>query len=158
MTTAAPPVFRLSWPVPTYLALAVAGLFAQLFVPLPWLGSPAADLLMPIGMIVAVAGLALVGAALAIMRRVGTTVLPEHQSTHLVTNGPFAISRNPIYVGFAAIVVAAGLLLGNLWLFAAALLASLIVDRLVIRREEEMLSARFGKKYRDYARKVRRWL
>ena len=76
----------------------------------------------------------------------------------LVEGGPFRWLRNPIYV--AALLV----VLGQAWLFssvdlllyAAALAAGFHL--LVVAVEEPLLQARFGEPYRDYRRRVRRWI
>ena len=47
---------------------------------------------------------------------------------------------------------------GILWFLLAALVSGLLVQKLAIEREERHLEARFGKKWRDYSRKVRRWI
>ena len=50
------------------------------------------------------------------------------------------------------------LALNVLWPLLLLVLALVIVDRRVIRREETFLENRFGKEYRSYKLKVRRWI
>ena len=103
-------------------------------------------------------GLIVEGAAAGVFRRAGTAVEPWKPSTALVTNGIYALSRNPIYVGFT--IVYAGLAIGlDSPLAAAMILPCLIViDRFVIVREEAYLERKFGEAYRAYKGKARRWL
>lgn len=79
------------------------------------------------------------------------------ESTHLVTDGPNAISRNPMYAGMALGLVGTGLLTGRLWpgLAGVGLLATLTPQ---VRREEESLAATFGTQWDAYASRVRRWV
>jgi protein-S-isoprenylcysteine O-methyltransferase Ste14 len=76
----------------------------------------------------------------------------------LVTTGVFARTRNPIYLGDAAIL--AGLVLfWQAWpsLVLVPLFVWLITDRF-IRPEEERLHARFGVRFEQWAQRTRRWL
>lgn len=90
----------------------------------------------------------------------GTTDLPFHpeQTTVLVTAGPFARTRNPMYVGLVGMLVGHALARRSLraLLPAAALVA--VVDRLQIAAEEAALSAKFGAEYDAYCDRVPRWL
>lgn len=91
-------------------------------------------------------------------KRRGTTVKPFRESSALVTDGVFRISRHPMYLGMVSIVAGAGLLLGSLSpLLVAGALAALL-DRVFIRAEEPMMESVFGEDYRDYRRRVRRWI
>ena len=103
-------------------------------------------------------GLIVEGWAAGLFRRARTAVEPWKPSTALVTTGIYALSRNPIYVGFT--IVYAGLAIGlDSPLAAAMILPCLIViDRFVIVREEAYLERKFGAPYRAYMDKVRRWL
>ena len=88
----------------------------------------------------------------------GTTVIPWHAVERLVTTGPFARSRNPIYVGDALIYLG---LAGWAGSWTALLLLPpilLVMTRWVIRREEAYLGQRFGTAYEAYAVRVRRWV
>ncbi len=107
--------------------------------------------------------LAAVAAALAVsalltLRRARTPVEPWKPTRAIVTDGPFAISRNPIYVAFLAVQLAYAWARPNVW---GVLLLPLTVALLhwgVIAREERYLAKRFGEPYLAYRRQVRRWL
>lgn len=150
----------LSFPVApvAFAAAALAGALLHVAWPLPWLGSPLADILLAIGAIGILAGGGLIYGALAALSRAGTTAHPGRASEHLLTTGPFRLTRNPIYLGLATIVAGAGFLLGIVWLILAAVAGALIVGRFAVRPEEDYLAQRFGKRYRDYQKTVRRWI
>ncbi len=108
-------------------------------------------------------GLALLGAAVpasgaTLFRRRGTSVLPVRPTTALITSGPYRLTRNPMYVGFA--LAHAGLALRRRSTWALLMLGPVLaaVDRVAIQREERYLERTFGEEYRSYARRVRRWL
>jgi protein-S-isoprenylcysteine O-methyltransferase Ste14 len=104
------------------------------------------------------AGLALVSASAAALARGRTTILPHRATTQLVTGGPFAFSRNPIYLANALLMAGFGGLSASHWYDIAAILCLVLDDRLAVRREEAHLASRFGEDWRAYAARVRRWL
>jgi protein-S-isoprenylcysteine O-methyltransferase Ste14 len=63
-----------------------------------------------------------------------------------------------MYVGMAALYAALAVALGVIWALATLPLVLVAVDRLVIAREEPYLERKFGGPYRDYRRRVRRWM
>lgn len=150
----------LSFPVAPAAFAGAALVAAVLHVlwPLPWLGSPLGDILLAVGAIGVLAGGGLIYAGVKRLSAAGTTVRPDRRSEHLVTTGVYGLSRNPIYLGLAVIVASAGLLLGIAWLLPAAVAGALVTGRLAIAGEERHLAHRFGKRYRDYQKAVRRWL
>ena len=105
-----------------------------------------------------VAFMALAGGAVGRFRRAGTTENPFKPSTALVFDGPYRLTRNPMYLGMAAVYVGLALVLGLMWAFAFLPLVLLAVDRLVIAREERYLERKFGREYVEYKQRVRRWI
>jgi protein-S-isoprenylcysteine O-methyltransferase Ste14 len=154
--SAAPTSFP--WPPVLYLAAAVASIALWIFVPLPWFGSPLADILFAVGWLLVAAVVAIDVAAMRRLARAKTTIMPHRPSTHLVTDGPFSFSRNPIYLANTLLMIGIGLICGIAWFLPAAFFAAYLTQRLAIEKEERHLAARFGKKYTDYARRVRRWV
>jgi protein-S-isoprenylcysteine O-methyltransferase Ste14 len=96
-------------------------------------------------------------AALTIWLR-HTTVNPYGGASSLVTTGPFAFSRNPIYLADMLGYVAITGLMGSWWpvCFMPAVWA--IMRYSVIRHEEAHLNAKFGEEYVQYCTRVHRWL
>jgi protein-S-isoprenylcysteine O-methyltransferase Ste14 len=92
------------------------------------------------------------------MRRAGTTVRPDRGTDHLVTEGLFSFTRNPLYVAGTMLILGIGLVTGILWFLPLAILAAFAVQKLAIEREERHLQARFRQTYLGYARRVRRWI
>lgn len=113
-----------------------------------------------VGGIVAIAGLVVCGLTVRAFRRARTTVdptRPERAST-LVTGGLFAVSRNPMYIGVALVLVGWGVWLAHPVALLLPLVFVVYLDRLQVPREEQALAAAFGDEYARYAREVRRWL
>ncbi|HZJ07028.1 MAG TPA: isoprenylcysteine carboxylmethyltransferase family protein [Nocardioidaceae bacterium] len=93
-------------------------------------------------------------------RRQGTTVEPFHpaRASVLVTTGANAVSRNPMYVGLAGLLVANAVRRGS-WMAVLLVAAfTLVIDRLQIAAEESALLANFGADYEAYRETVPRWL
>lgn len=106
---------------------------------------------------VAAAGL-LIGWALRTMRDAGTRPEPWKSTTAIVDGGPYAYSRNPMYVGMTLLYVGITVMLNALWpLVVLPGVLALIVWG-VVAREERYLAAKFGDDYRRYAARVRRWV
>lgn len=124
----------------------------------PWgltFGGPVPDLLA--GLLVG-GGLVLIAVATSVMRRHRTAILPRREASRVVTDGPFARSRNPIYLGMALILAG-----GILWADAPLALPLLplwvwVIERRFIRPEEDGLRRRFHADWARYAARTRRWL
>lgn len=103
-------------------------------------------------------GFGLEAAAAGLFRRARTAIQPWKPSTALVTGGVYRFSRNPIYVGMAILYAGLAVALDSPVALALILPCLVVVDRLVIAREERYLQARFGPAYLAYRQAVRRWL
>jgi protein-S-isoprenylcysteine O-methyltransferase Ste14 len=93
----------------------------------------------------------------AIFKKMQTTVKPYEDPTVLIANGPFRISRHPMYLGMTSILLGVALLHGTIITFILPLLFIVLSEVFYIKHEEENLVRVFGQKYLDYKKKVRRW-
>jgi protein-S-isoprenylcysteine O-methyltransferase Ste14 len=120
--------------------------------------------LVPIALAVEIFGLVLAvgGLAFSVWARVylgsnwsPMAMLKEGQA--LVTSGPYAIVRNPIYLGITIAMVGTGLVFGGYRViisYACVILFSWVR----IRGEEQLLSAQFGEEFAQYKREVRAFI
>jgi hypothetical protein len=76
---------------------------------------------------------------------------------HLVTSGPFAWCRNPMYVGHIIFLIGLALALQSL-LAALITIATAVWFHFRVQRDERRLRERFGQSYHDYSQRVRRWI
>ena len=90
--------------------------------------------------------------------KAGTTVKPYHESSELVTMGPFNLTRNPMYLSMTVFLLGLAILLGSLTPFFVIPVFIWIITTRFIRVEERMLEQRFGDSYRAYKTRVRRWI
>jgi protein-S-isoprenylcysteine O-methyltransferase Ste14 len=105
------------------------------------------------------AGWTLLGAGVAILvsaMRAASDADLERPSA-LVTTGPYAISRNPMYLGWTLAHLGAALILRNAWMNASLPVVAVFMHREVLR-EEHMLERAFGEEYARYRKRVRRYL
>ncbi len=86
------------------------------------------------------------------------TMKPNEVPQVLITSGVFKISRNPIYLGMALILFGEAILLGSIITFLFPLLFIIMTNIWTIPLEEKNLEKKFGRKYLDYKRKVRKWI
>jgi len=89
-----------------------------------------------------------------------TTVNPfrPERTSALVTGGIYRITRNPMYVGMALLLLAWAVHLSALLPFAGPVVFVLYITRFQIQPEERVLVDLFGERYSSYAARVRRWL
>jgi protein-S-isoprenylcysteine O-methyltransferase Ste14 len=98
------------------------------------------------------------GWALLTMGRHRTGLLPGESTTQVLETGPFARSRNPLYVGLLVASAGVALLAGSLWALLALPAEWALLRWGAVLPEEQYLSAKFGRAYGDYRGRVRRWL
>ena len=131
-------------------------------------GMPAlADL--PVGRLYLAALIALMGLALSVwsivyMKRVGKgnpfdamghEVAPR--TKHLMTDGPYKMSRNPMLSGTYLYYIGVLIALWSWWaLLVFAVIATIMM--LQVRSEEKRLEADFGQEYLDYKKRTGRFL
>lgn len=113
-----------------------------------------------VSIILVVVGFAIGLIAIRRFYQVDTTVLPDEMdsSSALVTGGIFKISRNPMYLGMAAVIAGVGVGLGT-WVMLPILgLFVFWITENQIKPEEHALVRIFGGEFEDYKSKVRRWI
>ncbi len=137
-----------------YVALFLLGLLLDHLIPLPALPRGLSRILSA----VLLSGLSLTFWSLWLFLRARTSPLPMRASTALVRTGPYRFTRNPMYLGLLLAYAGLALLFGVTWALILSPGVVLLVERLVIRREEKYLEEKFGEEYRRFLREVRRWI
>ena len=105
-------------------------------------------------------GLALDLISVLYFRKAKTTINPlrPENTSSLVTGGPYQISRNPMYLGMALMLIGAALILRCLTPILMPWVFCLVVTWLQIMPEEKTLEAIFNGDYREYKNQVARWV
>ncbi|MCC6197835.1 MAG: isoprenylcysteine carboxylmethyltransferase family protein [Burkholderiales bacterium] len=106
-----------------------------------------------------VAGLGFNLLGLVAFVRSRTTINPLHpgRTSALVTGGVYRVTRNPMYVGMALLLLAWAFHLSALWAFLGPALFVAYITRFQIVPEERVLRGKFDE-FEAYASRVRRWL
>jgi protein-S-isoprenylcysteine O-methyltransferase Ste14 len=114
--------------------------------------------LIPAGIILILTGIGLIVLARRELARYRQPTDPGQPTGKVVTTGVFSLSRNPLYLGSAAVFLGLALLLNMLWALATLLLSIVLCHSILILPEERYLTAKFGDEYKAYLASVRRWL
>jgi len=142
---------------PIALAIALVLAFAlNWFWPLPFM--PPAIPHIQLGVLLVIGMLLIIRWAAVTFRKARTNILTSQATTTIVATGPFAYSRNPIYVAALLGMIGAAIAFDSLWFLAALVVIWFVLRYGVIAREETYLERKFGAPYLDYKSKVRRWL
>ena len=111
-----------------------------------------------VGGVLLIAGFALWQWTRILMKRREQPDGPWKPTTQLIDAGPFAYSRNPIYVGIATVMLGLALAFDMPWWLALWPVYVGVLFFIQILPEEQYLREKFSDKWLDYCRDVRRWL
>ena len=128
-----------AWPTVTHSELLSAGWIA-------WLGVASCA-----------AGLLFLAATLRSFGESFRVGIDEGRPGRLVTTGVFGLTRNPIYVAFAFVLLGEFLIFSN-WILLLYIVAGIAMFHRQVLREERSLAATYGDEYRAYCARVRRYL
>ena len=142
-------------PVAWILAL-VAGVAADRFYPLRFV--PASVPGAWVGGAIFAIALALAIWAIVTIRNAGTQVETYKPTTTIVANGPYRLTRNPIYLAMVIGLIGLAIAFDSLWIVVTLVPFYLVIRYGVVAREEAYLERKFGDVYRGYKSRVRRWL
>ena len=133
----------------------LGGVAVNVFVPVPVWPSIWIRVL---GLAPLAIGIGLFAWAREAFKRHQTPLMPRSPSSVLVQDGPFAISRNPIYLAFCIMYLGLALVFNSAYVLVMLVVAVALFDRIQVPREERYLLAKFGEDFTAYKAKVRRWL
>lgn len=111
-----------------------------------------------IGWISGVSGFAIMMWAWTQFKKAKTAICPTAESSHLIRNGIYKLTRNPMYLGMLLMLAGASFLMGTLPSTFASIIFFLIMDKVFIPFEEKNLIAGFGTNYLSYMEMTRRWI
>ena len=149
---------EIPWPPLIYTAALLLAWVLERYDAWKWLDSSLAGLPIGVGIALFAIGIGLDLWTILTLRKAGTTMMPNAGAKALLTNGPYRFSRNPIYLGNTLAMAGFALAVRWGWLLLLVPVTVTAVSWLAISREEAHLDRRFGEDWRDYAKKVRRWL
>jgi protein-S-isoprenylcysteine O-methyltransferase Ste14 len=144
----------LNWknvPIPAgHLVPLILGIILQRFSPLHLLNSQWVSYILGVPLLIT--GILLAGWSVYEVRDIDID-----RSDRLITTGPYALSRNPMYVAWSLIYLASVFLVNSIWLLVTFPLLLLYTHFFVILNEEKQLAVILGEQYLEYKSKVKRY-
>jgi len=140
-----------------FILIAVLVLYA---INHPWMQALAfqlPDWLRGVGFIIGLFSVALVVWAQVDLGKQFSPQLQLRQEHHLVTSGPYARVRHPLYTGLYAFGLSMALVSAN-WFFVFFFVISLVGIAARVPREEQMMLEQFGDEYREYIQRTGRYV
>jgi protein-S-isoprenylcysteine O-methyltransferase Ste14 len=138
------------------LTLLITGVVLHALVPFSIFKEPLLALIL--GLMILFIGIMLQFYCLKVFKKANTTPLFKKPTLRIARNGPYAKSRNPIYIAVLIQFSGMALIFNSWWLVAFIPILYLYLSYGVIRREEKYLESKFKNEYNDYKSKVPRWL
>jgi len=86
-----------------------------------------------------------------------TLYVGGRKDSELQTEGPYSITRNPLYFGSFCLALAAVCFFKSVSLLILVFVGFIIYLRFVIRAEEKFLSGKFGEKFSEYCMQTPRF-
>ena len=138
--------------VAVIIAVTMAGILLSQFKIIAYLSFPIIKMvLLMIGFLLVV-----MGAALWFLAVFRAKIDDGITNNHLVTDGVYALVRNPIYSAFLSVCTGTLMIYGNLWLLILPVLYWLFLTVLMKCTEEKWLKNLYGAEYEEYCRRVNR--
>lgn len=110
------------------------------------------------GGVLLVAGMALLVIAGGLFKKADTDMIPFREVSALVTGGVYRISRNPMYLGMALVLLGCAVTVGVVSALLVPPLFMIIIHHRFILPEEALLRDLFPDAYPAYCARVRRWI
>lgn len=109
---------------------------------------------------IALIGVLTAASGMLAFRRAHTTISPVDigKASSLVRSGIYRITRNPMYLGLTIVLTAWAFALGSAMTMIGPMLFVAYISIFQIAPEERVLLGIFGDDYREYTRRVRRWI
>jgi protein-S-isoprenylcysteine O-methyltransferase Ste14 len=111
-----------------------------------------------IGLLLVALGAGLSSFAAAIFQARDTTRNPYGEPATFVVQAPYTWTRNPMYLGITTALLGLATFFSSIVMLLAPIAFFIVIDRMVIAREEETMERLFGEQYVDYKNRVRRWV
>ncbi|MGI9204195.1 MAG: methyltransferase family protein [Woeseiaceae bacterium] len=146
-----PPVLGILTIVAGYLAGRVLPILTHFDLPTPvryWAG----------GIIVAVS-IGILGVwPIQLFKKSGQNPTPWSETPEIIVLGPYKFTRNPMYLMMIFVCIGIGVILSEAWIMIFTPILMVLLYHVAIKQEEAYLEVVFGDSYRDYKKRVRRWL
>lgn len=103
-------------------------------------------------------GIYLIVAPVIWFKRKKTTIIPRQKPAVLINEGPFKLSRNPMYLGMVVFTFGVGMTLGSLQALIPAIWLFFFLQKNYVVPEERKLREGLGQEAEDYFATTGRWV
>jgi protein-S-isoprenylcysteine O-methyltransferase Ste14 len=110
------------------------------------------------GAVIGILGFAVMMWGWWVFKKSNIAICPTAHTDKLTFDGPYRLSRNPMYLGVVMILLGIAVYVGTPPFYLAAVIYFVILNRVFVPFEEQKLESTFGAEYLDYKRRVRKWL
>jgi len=145
------------WLIPPFLVL-----FCVIVINIMWFFWPVYQIVPDpfryLGLLISAAGLILLVVASNRFKKAKTNIHTFRDPDTLITSGLFAISRNPMYLGFTLLLLGTALLANILAGLLVVIFFFVVTNLWYIPFEEKAAKERFGEEFERYKKRVRRWI
>lgn len=111
-----------------------------------------------IGALIVLIGIIINIWASALFSKSKTSLHPHHLPIYFEKNGPYKMSRHPMYTGLLIMLLGADIVLGNVSTLISPVIFVILMETIFIPIEEKNMELVFKEEYPDYKKKVRRWI
>ena len=111
-----------------------------------------------LGIVLIIAGIILNIYSTFYMSAQNTSINFHNEPKKLVVNGPFGITRNPIYLSGVVVSFGITILLGSVISLLITIAFFAILNQIYVPSEEIILENKFGNEFKYYKQRVRRWI
>lgn len=109
------------------------------------------------GLLISFSGFMMRGKARELFKKHNTN-LAIKTSSNLVTVGPYAKTRNPMYIGMFLLLLGIAVCFANLLSMTMPFGFIVSIHLIFIPKEEKLMNEAFGNQYLEYKSKVKRWI
>jgi len=110
------------------------------------------------GIICVIAALVLMIWPFRLFQKIEQDPAPWTSTPELIVVGPYKFTRNPMYLMMLFVCFGFSIILDEAWVFVLTPVCAIAIYLIAIRHEEKYLEEKFGESYREYKKKVRRWI
>ncbi|MCK5849092.1 MAG: isoprenylcysteine carboxylmethyltransferase family protein [Caldisericia bacterium] len=82
----------------------------------------------------------------------------KNKEISLHKTGLFRISRNPMYLGMVTVLIGVSIFFSSVTSVLGPIIFYLLIEKLIIPKEEKELENQYGKEYLSYKKTTRRWM
>jgi protein-S-isoprenylcysteine O-methyltransferase Ste14 len=140
-----------------FFALLGAGFLLDYLIPFKLLRLPREARLICCAVLAGISFYFALGSIIVLLRN-KTPFDPSKPTVKIVHEGPYRLSRNPMYLALLFLLTGFAVISGSIWLFLALPVLLIVLDIWAVRPEEAYLERNFSDRYLAYKAKVRRWL